>query len=284
MKGSELRIHASSAHKLMQGDNRISAKQLERLMVLTERDENAALKVPGFKPLTDLMKEERDELRAKKVAPLDLGQTTKTMVEDIWLWKEYQYKQEFRTDETQKGNMVEEDEIALLDEIDPAYKLREKNEEQRQNKWFIGTCDIDLPGFSTIEDVKACYTLKQFHEVTEPNPAHIDQGQVYLDLWDRETFSVRYCLVNTPEVIVRRLEWRIFYQFKNNALDQFEELYEENDEFQKAIRQLRRNHTVDHIDPHKRVKTFTVSRDQERIDEMKRRVEWCQRFYDTITL
>ena len=284
MKGEDYRVRASAAHALMQGDNRITDTQLAELEALIERDRLAQL--GEAKPLTKKMHEKVAELTEKKNAPLQLGKTAQSMVKDAWRFHEHGYRRESHSDETIKGQLCEAEAVAMLNEVIPLSRPRHTFCVRKKDSDFTGECDVNLTDLKirAIEDIKCPFDLKTYMDKEEAEEVYKTQGQVYMALYDADVFRLRYCLINTPEVLIKRMQFRMMYIFRDNMATGFEELLDYNPGFRAAVEQVAKNHNYDHIPAEQRIKSFEFERDDEYIKELRYRAKWARDFYDTIKL
>jgi len=276
MKNHEFKARASGAGSLMIGGTSFTGKDKERLSELEDRKNGTFLNSKG-KPMiySDNMKYEHAHLVEKKAKGFQLGKTSKSFIEDVWLYNRYGYKELFTIDETLKGNICEQDIFRLADEVLPVSVLRSKSKDRKENDFFTGQCDISLDKEDLIEDAKASFTLRTFFKIESYPELYYAQGQVYMDLYEKSNFRLIYGLVNTPEFIIEGLERRMFYKYGGD---------ENNSHYIKACKQIRQNHNYDHIPSVDKIKVFEFERNDEYINEMKKRVVLARKYYDGLRL
>jgi len=181
------KIHCSAISKIM-GTMGLTENQI------IEMNELSARKALNVKPLTKKMEADLASLTHRHLNP-ELPTGCKTFLMEWYaddkeqIWSKY----------TDKGNYVEVDLIEFMAE-QLGFGLADKNHEQLEDDYFIGTCDVVLP--NTIVDVKAPWNIKTLQE----NCTGIDfdyewQGRGYMRLWKREKFILFYGLMNTPEEV-----------------------------------------------------------------------------------
>lgn len=268
-----LKIRASAAGLLMSGGAGITPGQLVELQELQARKEAAA--IGNAKALTANMEAKLQELFTKKNAPPSLGETAKSYVEKLWLETMYGYKEPIVTDELLKGNLVEQDGIALVSDVIPVNEFRVKNKQFFEDEYFIGTPDIVLKTEPFVEDIKSAWSIKTFFEKRDIDPIYYAQGQVYLHLTGKQFFRVHYCLLNTPIDLVHNEQKRFFWKYGGD---------ENNKHFQSAAEQIARNHIYDGIPNRNRVKTFEFEYDPRFIQRLQERVVLARQYFDTLTL
>ncbi|WP_245163717.1 hypothetical protein [Burkholderia latens] len=172
----------------------------------------------------------------------------KTHVEELAKEFVYQYIKEVSSKEMEKGIIVEQACIELLNEV--LFSNFKKNTERRENEWITGECDIYTG--TRIHDIKAPWSLATFPATVFAgrDKDYEWQGRGYMMLWDCDEFEIDYCLVNTPDELIR---------------------YEPED-----------LHYVDHIDPLLRVTRVPYKRDKTLEDQIKRKVDAARAYFDQI--
>jgi len=181
------KIHASQTHKIM-GKMGLTETQQNRLNELKLRNSD-----PLAKALTQNMKDELSGLILKAEMP-ELPQTAKTFLHEWYandneqVWSKY----------TDKGNMVEFDLIEFMAEK-IGYGLAQKNQHERSDEYFIGSCDVEFPDL--IVDVKAPWNVKTLHEqvISGLDEAYEMQLKVYCHLWNKPKGLLFFGLMDTPE-------------------------------------------------------------------------------------
>lgn len=198
-----------------------------------------------------------------------LSQTAKTYIQEIAIEQKYGIKKEFWSRYTQKGINVEDESIALVNDVLEVGFIY-KNEEYFENDFVKGTPDVITDDL--IIDVKSSYdaTTFPFFETEVPNDGYFYQMQTYMWLCNKPKALLCYCLVNTPTQIVedevRKEHWR---QYK---IDEDAEVRE----------YIEKKHNFDHIPKENRVKVFEIERDNLVIDKIKERVELARLYYKQI--
>jgi hypothetical protein len=137
----------------------------------------------------------------------NLSEGAKTFVEEVWLQKEYGYRDVVVTDQMIKGNEGEQDAMDLILKVRKDGIFREKYKgEQLYNSYVTGNPDIVIPKIRSVEDTKCSYNVKTFMSAEMTN---IYEWQLRSYMWllrDNgiiiDTARVIYCLVQTPERII----------------------------------------------------------------------------------
>ncbi len=160
----------------------------------------------------------------------------------------YGFKETVSSKYMEKGLLVEDDSIALYNQVFKTNYV--KNAERKTNKWITGECDIDAP--SEIIDVKSSWSLSTFPCVSEDgiDKQYEWQGRGYMMLWNKPVFKNAFCMVNTPEHLI-----------KYEPLDQ---------------------HIVDGIDANLRVTIVKYERDLELEAKIKEKVEAAQIYFNQV--
>jgi len=262
-----LKIRASAAGLLMSGGAGISAKQLEKLKDLQARKDG------NGRPLTENQCNELADLIAKRDTPPSLSQGAKTYIEQLFLQIRYGYREPVVTDVLLKGNMCEQDGIALVSRVVPTDEFRVKCKRYFEDEFFTGNPDILLK--KIVEDIKNAWSVKTFFYTTDLEPIYYAQGQVYMHLTGREKFRVHHCLINTPIELVHSEQKKYFWKYGGD---------ENNRHFQDAARQIERNHNFDHIPENERVKTFSFDYDPAFIAELQSKVILARQYFETLKL
>lgn len=160
----------------------------------------------------------------------------------------YGYDEQFSSKYTEKGTRVEDESIDLLGSV--LLKSFVKNKERKTNDWITGEADIVTE--DSIIDIKSSWSLATF-------PVLADQGKdkgyemqlrAYMWLWDKPKATIAYCLVSTPEDLMKWEEQSL--------------------------------HSVDHIIPELRVTLVHYERDQEIEEKIKFKVEAARQYFKEI--
>jgi hypothetical protein len=147
-----------------------------------------------------------------------------------------------------KGIQVEDQSIELLNSV--LFTSYQKNIERKDNDWITGECDI-FTGDSII-DIKSSWSLTTFPALAEQGEDKDYEWQLraYMWLWNVDKASIAYCLVSTPEDLIK---------YEDSSL-----------------------HQVDHIAPELRVTRVFYERDKTLEDKIKVKVEAAREYYQQI--
>jgi hypothetical protein len=172
----------------------------------------------------------------------------KTYVEDLASEFVYGYTKLISSKEMDKGIIVENASIALLNDV--MFTSYAKNTERKTNDWLTGECDIDTG--SKIIDIKSSWSLPTFPVTVRAGRDKDYEWQLrgYMMLWDRDASEIAYCLVTTPDELIRFEPTEIHY--------------------------------VDHIDPALRVTRVPYQRDKALEEKIKAKVEAARAYFDEV--
>jgi len=161
----------------------------------------------------------------------------------------YGYKLNVTGKYMDKGLIVEDQSIDLYNSV--FFTEHVKNTERLTNDWITGECDIIIPNVKGI-DIKSAWSLDTFPAVSEDGEESIYEWQCrgYMMLWDVPEWDVAYCMVDTPDELIK---------------------YEQEE-----------LHYVSHIDERLRVTVLNYKRDFALEEKIKRKVEAARRYMDSI--
>ncbi|MFN3375502.1 MAG: hypothetical protein ACK40S_02975 [Burkholderiaceae bacterium] len=138
------------------------------------------------------------EPRTKAEGPLSVG--AKTHVRELALQALFGVEFEFSSRETEKGLLVEDESIALVNRV---YGLSlTKNTERRTRDGLTGEPDLVGDGFG--RDIKSAWSVKTYRAfaVDCEDKTYEWQARGYMALWDIDRWFIDYCLVDTPDHLV----------------------------------------------------------------------------------
>jgi hypothetical protein len=174
----------------------------------------------------------------------------KTFLEKMAKEYVYSFNQVISGKEMDKGIIVEDEAIALYNSV--FFTNHKKNKERKENDWVTGECDI-FTGTKII-DIKAPWSLATFPATTASALAACKergydwQGRAYMMLWDVDYFDVAFCMVNTPDELIK---------FEQEEL-----------------------HYVDHIEETLRITIAPFVRDKSLEDKIKFKVEAANQYLE----
>jgi hypothetical protein len=172
----------------------------------------------------------------------------KTYVEELAKEFVYGFKKDVTSKEMEKGLIVEQACIDLLNEV--LFTNYVKNTERRENDWLTGECDI-FTG-RKIHDIKASWSLATFPATVFAGRDRDYEWQLrsYMMLWNVDESEIDYCMVSTPDELIR---------YEPEAI-----------------------HYVDHIDPMLRVTRVPYKRDKSLEDKIKVKVDAARLYFEQI--
>lgn len=196
--------------------------------------------------LADIM----TEPKTKAEGPLSRG--AKTAIRNLAKQEIYGVEFTFSSKETQKGNEVEAESLALINRVRGLSLV--KNTERRTLNGLTGEPDaVDLVR-RVGHDVKSAWSLKTFNAFAEDCPDKTYEWQMrgYMALWDLDVWEVNYCMVETPEHLIGHEPIEL--------------------------------HLVDHIPEHLRLTTWTIERDREIEARIFEKIEHAKAYYQECLL
>ena len=135
----------------------------------------------------------------------ELSVGAKTYLEKLAKIYVYDFNEVITGKYMDKGLIVEDQSIALMNEV--YFTNYTKNTERKSNDWITGECDIVAP--TEILDVKSSWSLKTFPVTRETatkqsKEAGYDwQKRAYMWLWGMEQARDIYCMVDTPDELIK---------------------------------------------------------------------------------
>lgn len=185
------------------------------------------------------------EPRSKTEGPLSVG--AKTYIRELAAQEIFGVEFEVSSKYMEKGTLVEEDSIALLNRV-RGLDLT-KNAERRANEWITGECDLFDPIRRRGHDLKSSWSIATFPICTTDCEEKLYEWQMrgYMALWDADEWEVNYCLVDTPDHLIG---------FEPMPL-----------------------HVVGHIPEHMRLTTWTVTRDREKEAAIYEKVRHARAYF-----
>lgn len=152
--------------------------------------------------LADIMTDgkEKDEI---------LSKGAKTALEKMAKEYVYGFNEVISGKYMDKGIIVEDESINLYNSV--FFTNHKKNTERKTNEWITGECDI-FTG-SKIIDIKSSWSLSTFPATSA---AGIDktyewQLRAYLMLWNVDYAEIAYCMVNTPDELIKYEQEELHY-------------------------------------------------------------------------
>ena len=252
------KIRCSAIGQIMTGNVGLSETQERKLKTFQD-------KMKSGKDLTALQQVENDKLVHLENNP-QLPAGVKTYCKTWLKEKLYMRRKDIKSKYIDKGNIFEDWSIKFLNaKLLTNYK---KNEEFKQDDSMQGTCDIN--DTNKIIDIKNSFEFSTFplFDTELKNKDYEWQLQGYMNLWGKDNAEVIYTLMDLPDFLIEREAKSLAYQ-KNCDID---EVYEE----------VKAYHTYDDVPTKLRYKRFEVKRDDKKIQQIKDRVELCQKYVNEL--
>jgi hypothetical protein len=147
---------------------------------------------------------------------------------------------------TEKGIECEDESIALFNELRGTNLVKVQDAHRHTKDGLTGLPDLICINDRHGIDIKTAWSIQTFPALAceVDDKGYEWQARAYMALFDCDTWEIAYCLVNTPD---RLLTW----------MDEGEKMLHTN---------------LDLFSPCQRVTTFCYTRDQEKEDEMFKRV------------
>lgn len=122
------------------------------------------------------------------------------------------WKPELNTFEIEKGRIVEDQTIALFNQVSGNFYV--KNKERKFSELFTGECDINEDDEDLILDIKSSYSKKTFPLIIREGDKKLYEWQLdtYMHLWDRNRSGLIFGLVDTPSHLIKKQDpedWHI---------------------------------------------------------------------------
>jgi hypothetical protein len=211
------------------------------------------------------------KLKADKEAG-KLSDTTKTLVEDLWLYNTYGFRESIKNDYMDKGNTCEQDSMELVQEV-LGGQFRSRFAKKLENDYIVGTPDIVLT--DCVEDIKTSWNLKTYFNA-EPTTMYKVQAQCYMWLTGVHSYRLIYCLVPTPQHLVSNEMQKLSYKFGGN--------YDNPDYIEQCQQIQRNNDLINEIPKADRVKVFEFTYDEAVIEKLKGQIEKARIYYSQLKL
>ena len=207
------------------------------------------------------------QLKADKEAGM-LSKTAQKHLLDVYIMEKYGRKRDIQTKQMKKGVMVEDDSIQLLSGY--LNSQLSKNQERFSNEYITGHPDIITD--NVIIDIKSSYDLWTFLANIQDrlDSLYYWQLQSYMWLTGKKRGAIAYCLVNTPDQIIK--------QEKYYLLKSMDVISEESPEYVKEALKLEYNMTFNDINISERILIFEIERNDDDIKRIISKVEKAREY------
>lgn len=139
-----------------------------------------------------------------------LSAGAKTEIKSMAKEHVYDFKEIVTGKYMDKGLIVEDQSIELYNSV--FFTDYRKNTVRLTNPWITGECDIIVPGVRGI-DIKSSWSLGTFPAVAEDGEDKLYEWQCrgYMMLWNVPEWEVAYCMVNTPDELIKYEQETLHY-------------------------------------------------------------------------
>lgn len=208
----------------------------------------------------------------------ELSETCKSKLVEVYINHFYKREKDITNKYIEKGLAVEEDAITLYSRLEG--KFFKKNDQRLFNDFIQGEPDLfegsRIDEATHIIDLKSSWDIFTFfvNNVKKVDKDYLYQLNGYMALTGADTATLAYCLIDTPEPMINDEKRRLFH--KMNVLT------EENADYKKACELLDKSMTFGDIPMADRVIKFQLTRDDELINNVYKRVPFWREFLNTL--
>ena len=178
-----------------------------------------------------------------------LADGAKTYLEKLASQYILDWKENLDTFEVQKGLDCEELSIDLYNAVNGTFYS--KNTDRVSTELITGECDILDASADLVIDIKTAYSKKTFPVFLTPSKLYEWQLRCYMHLYDVNQAELAYCLVSTPEHLIKRGEPQDW-------------------------------HIVDHIDEYKRLAVAKLERCEKKEAQMLNKAKLAQDYLNDL--
>ena len=178
-----------------------------------------------------------------------LADGAKTYLEKLASQYILDWKENLDTFEVQKGLDCEELSIDLYNAVNGTFYS--KNTDRVSTELITGECDILDTSADLVIDIKTAYSKKTFPVFLTPSKLYEWQLRCYMHLYNVNQAELAYCLVSTPEHLIKRGEPQDW-------------------------------HTVDHIDEYKRLAVAKLERCEKKEAQMLNKAKLAQDYLNDL--
>lgn len=198
----------------------------------------------------------------------ELSKTAKMFLIKIYIQEHWGRRKDIVTKCMGKGILCEDDAIALIGNVEG--RKYAKNLKRESNEWITGHADIITDDF--VYDTKVSWEAETFlPKLCEPlDKMYYIQLQCYMWLYNKEKAKLCYCLVSAPDMLVQNERKRLLYNM--------DVVTDESPEYKFAETELLKNMIFNDIQPHERVISHLVYRNEEIIKILPEKVLKAREF------
>lgn len=269
MKPFKISCHAIS--DIMAGSVGLTDAQRAELTKLQTRKRDAEAKVPGVKPLTEIMEKDLQLLLEKQANP-ELPAGAKTYVKKWLKRKLFNRKEDWKAIVVEKGLMVEQDSISLLGRL-LGIEVEKNDEFFDEHEFIHGSPDVIT--HDTVRDIKSSWDLFTFPMFDDklPKQEYWWQLQGYMILTGLRKASLDYVLIDTPMPLIILDLKKLYFQSGGKAEDWTPDSYQA----------LYPNYQFNDIDDKYKLRSFEVEYAVSAEQQIVERVKLCREYIKEIT-
>jgi hypothetical protein len=201
-----------------------------------------------------------------------LSDTAKTLIEDLWLYNTYGFRESIKNDYMDKGVEMEQESMQLAQDV-LGGAFRSRYNKQLSNDYISGCPDIVLT--DCVEDIKTSWNLKTYFNA-EPTTMYKVQAQCYMWLTGVHSYRLIYALVPTPQDIISSQMQKLSYAYGGN--------YDNLDYIAECQQIQRNNDLINEIPKSDRIKVFEYTFDETLVESLKVKIEKARNYYNTLKL
>jgi len=209
-----------------------------------------------------------------------LSETCKTKLKQIYTEETTGRKKMIQSKYLEKGLMVEEDSITAYSVY--TGNFHKKNEVTENNGWVTGTMDFEWEDEAI--DTKSSWDIYTFDNarLSNINPIYEWQLHTYMWLYKKAKAKLVYCLINTPEHLIRAEEAKMMYSLFGNEMNMKHAPVYMLEAFEDAKREIRKNSIFDDLPLERKIKVFEIERVESKIELMKKRILECRWYLNNL--
>lgn len=213
------------------------------------------------------------------------GETAMKIIQKNVLFHKYGIEEpRIMTKEMDKGIYNEANNLELAARIYGWLDVNPNEVKKRYvNDFFIGEPDHCK---SNLVDIKSSFSAMTFPWFDNPeNKAYEYQLQAYMDLTGHNEAELVYVLSDHPDHLIRSEVKRLTYYYADRPFE-FKDIESIDDLWtlaeEKATEIVMREAKVSHIPEEKRVRKFTIKRNDELIEQMHERIIQARNIFDNL--
>lgn len=203
-----------------------------------------------------------------------LSETTKSYLLEVYIAEAYGREKEIGSKFLDKGNYAEEASLTIVTNV--LDRLLVKNRFNFENDFITGTPDVveDSEKADQVLDIKTSWDIFTFAGADGRNKMYYWQLQGYMWLTNKQSATLAYTLVDTPDFLIyNEVQKKAYHLGIVNDDAQMNELEDK----------LRADLTYEDIPEIERVKLFQFERNDEDIEKLKERIVDAREYLSNIS-